>query len=140
MEGPNHDPEELVTGTEARALPSRPSQHHGLMPEQEILGHERLAVPHARTEQAEQKQQVLEHGPNSMPLNACSCPDRLSRPQGLASLRHPPSRRYCDRKRAQGKRHNHAVLCLARRRVDVLHAMLTHRAPYRTPAPLAAAA
>lgn len=58
----------------------------------------------------------------------------------FASLRHPPSRTYYDRKRAQGKRHNQAVLCLARRRVDVLHAMLSQGVPYRAPAPLAAAA
>ena len=58
----------------------------------------------------------------------------------FASLRHPPSRTYYDRKRAQGKRHNQAVLCLARRRVDVLHAMLSQGVLYRTPAPLAAAA
>ena len=58
----------------------------------------------------------------------------------FASLRHPPSRTYYDRKRAQGKRHNQAVLCLARRRVDVLHAMLSQGVPYHTPAPLAAAA
>jgi len=58
----------------------------------------------------------------------------------FASLRHPPSRTYYDRKRTQGKRHNQAVLCLARRRVDVLHAMLSHGVQYRTPAPLAAAA
>ena len=53
----------------------------------------------------------------------------------FASLRHPPSRTYYNRKRAEGKRHNQAVLCLARRRVDVLHAMLTHRSAYRLPAP-----
>ena len=58
----------------------------------------------------------------------------------FASLRHAPSRAYYDRKRTEGKRHNQAVLCLARRRVDVLHAMLTQRVPYRPPAPLAAAA
>jgi transposase len=58
----------------------------------------------------------------------------------FASLRHAPSRTYYDRKRAQGKRHNQAVLCLARRRVDVLHAMLSQRMPYRPPAPLPAAA
>jgi len=58
----------------------------------------------------------------------------------FASLRHEPSRTYYDRKRAQGKRHNQAVLCLARRRVDVLHAMLSHRVLYHAPAPLAAAA
>jgi len=38
----------------------------------------------------------------------------------FASLRHEPSRTHYDRKGAQGKRHNQAVLCLARRRVDVL--------------------
>jgi transposase len=58
----------------------------------------------------------------------------------FASLRHAPSRTYYDRKRAQGKRHNQAVLCLARRRVDVLHAMLSSGTQYRTPAPLAPAA
>jgi transposase len=58
----------------------------------------------------------------------------------FASLRHAPSRTYYDRKRAQGKRHNQAVLCLARRRVDVLHAMLSQGVPYRPPASLPAAA
>jgi transposase len=58
----------------------------------------------------------------------------------FASLRHTPSRTYYDRKRAQGKRHNQAVLCLARRRVDVLHAMLSQGVLYRSPAPLADAA
>jgi transposase len=58
----------------------------------------------------------------------------------FASLRHEPSRTYYDRKRAQGKRHNQAVLCLARRRVDVLHAMLSRGEPYRAPTPLPAAA
>lgn len=48
----------------------------------------------------------------------------------FASLRHPPSRTYYERKRTQGKRHNEAVMCLARRRVDVLHAMLTKRELY----------
>ena len=58
----------------------------------------------------------------------------------FASLRHAPSRTYYDRKRAEGKRHNQALLCLARRRVDVLHAMLSHATLYHSPAPLAAAA
>jgi transposase len=53
----------------------------------------------------------------------------------FASLKHPPSRTYYDRKRTEGKRHNQAVLCLARRRVDVLHAMLSRQLPYRLPAP-----
>jgi transposase len=51
----------------------------------------------------------------------------------FASLRHSPSRAYYDRKRAQGKRHNQAVLCLARRRVDVLHAIVSQGLSYRTP-------
>ena len=58
----------------------------------------------------------------------------------FASLRHEPSRIYYDRKRAQGKRHNQAVLCLARRRVDVLHAMLSQGVPYHYPTQLPTAA
>ena len=48
----------------------------------------------------------------------------------FCSLNHPPSRAYYDRKREGGKRHNAAIICLARRRTDVLHAMLTTRTPY----------
>jgi transposase len=48
----------------------------------------------------------------------------------FASLSHPPSRAYYDRKRAEGKKHNAALICLARRRVDVLHAMLRTNTPY----------
>ncbi len=54
----------------------------------------------------------------------------------FAALRSDPtSRAYYDRKRAQGKKHNAALICLTRRRCDVLFAMLKHRQPYRTPAP-----
>ena len=49
----------------------------------------------------------------------------------FASLPHPPSRAYYDHKRAQGKKHNAALICLARRRVDVLFAMLRNRQPYQ---------
>ncbi len=61
----------------------------------------------------------------------------------FAALRSDPvSRAYYDRKRAQGKKHNAALICLSRRRVDVLFAMLKNREPYRapnpTPQPLAA--
>ena len=38
----------------------------------------------------------------------------------FASLADPLSRAYYDRKRAEGKKHNAALICLARRRVDVL--------------------
>ena len=43
----------------------------------------------------------------------------------FASLRaDPESRAYYDRKRAEGKRHNAALICLARRKTDVLYAMV----------------
>ena len=42
----------------------------------------------------------------------------------FAELRDPESRAYYDRKIAQGKRHNQALIALARRRSDVLYAML----------------
>ena len=51
----------------------------------------------------------------------------------FASLADPTSRAYYDRKRAQGKRHNAALICLARRRIDVLYAMLRDRKPYQQP-------
>ena len=57
----------------------------------------------------------------------------------FAALRcDPTSRAYYDRKRAPGKKHNAALICLARRRCDVLHAMLRNHVPYRTPEPAAA--
>lgn len=49
----------------------------------------------------------------------------------FASLKHPPSRAYYDRKRAEGKSHTAALTCLARRRVDVMHAMIRDRQPYQ---------
>ncbi|GAA2326447.1 hypothetical protein GCM10010431_55860 [Streptomyces kunmingensis] len=42
----------------------------------------------------------------------------------FASLSSPESRAYYDKKRAEKKRHNAALICLTRRRVDVLFAML----------------
>ena len=54
----------------------------------------------------------------------------------FAALHDPTSRAYYDRKRAAGKKHNAALICLARRRCDVLHAMLRNGTHYeiRTPA------
>jgi len=52
----------------------------------------------------------------------------------FASLRDPASCAYYDRKRAEGKTHTAALLCLARRRADVLHAMIRTRKPYQAPA------
>jgi len=42
----------------------------------------------------------------------------------FSALRDPTSRAYYDRKRAEHKSHHHALLALARRRCDVLHAMI----------------
>lgn len=53
----------------------------------------------------------------------------------FAALHHPPSRTYYDRKRAEGKRHNQAIIALARRRSDVLFAMLRDGTVYEDPAP-----
>ncbi|WP_196791752.1 transposase [Motilibacter deserti] len=52
---------------------------------------------------------------------------------GFASLGAPASRAYYDRKRAEGKRHNAALICLARRRVDVLLGMFRARTRALTP-------
>lgn len=44
----------------------------------------------------------------------------------FASIRfHEPSKTYYERKRAEGKRHNAEIICLARRRCNVIYAMLT---------------
>ena len=51
----------------------------------------------------------------------------------FASLSDPTSRIYYDRKRAEGKKHNAALICLARRRCDVLYAMLRNGTHYRHP-------
>jgi transposase len=49
----------------------------------------------------------------------------------FCSLGSPASRRFYERKRSEGKRHHQALIALARRRIDVLHAMLRTREPYR---------
>lgn len=53
----------------------------------------------------------------------------------FASLRDPASRAFYDRKRAEGKQHNAAVICLARRRCDVILAMLRSGRPYQAEIP-----
>lgn len=56
----------------------------------------------------------------------------------FAALADPTSRTYYDKKIRQGKHHTQAVLCLARRRADVLFAMLrdgTFYQPQPAPAP-----
>ncbi|HET9137918.1 IS110 family transposase [Actinophytocola sp.] len=52
----------------------------------------------------------------------------------FAALSDPVNRAYYDRKRAEGKKHNAALICLARRRCDVLFAMLRNKTFYRPPA------
>lgn len=51
----------------------------------------------------------------------------------FASLRDPESKAFYDRKRAEGKKHNAALICLARRRCDVILAMLRDHERYLTP-------
>jgi transposase len=58
----------------------------------------------------------------------------------FASLRDPASKAFYDRKRAEGKRHNAALICLARRRCDVILAMLRTRQPYQPARPAPATA
>jgi transposase len=53
----------------------------------------------------------------------------------FASLADPPSRAYYERKISEGKRHNQALICLARRRSDVIFAMLRNGAFYHPPTP-----
>ena len=49
-----------------------------------------------------------------------------------ALQRDPASRAYYARKRAEGKTHHQALIALARRRVNVLYAILRDRRPYKT--------
>jgi transposase len=53
----------------------------------------------------------------------------------FAALRDPISRAYYTRKITQGKRHNQALIALARRRCDVLFAMLRDGTLYSPPRP-----
>ncbi len=52
----------------------------------------------------------------------------------IAAIHDPVSRGYYQRKRTEGKNHTQAVIALARRRLNVLWAMLRTRTPYQ-PAP-----
>nr|WSZ18809.1 IS110 family transposase [Streptomyces canus] len=59
----------------------------------------------------------------------------------LISIRNcDASRRFYERKRAEGKRHTQAVLALARRRINVLWALIRDRRCYQSELPVAAAA
>ena len=52
---------------------------------------------------------------------------------GEEDLADPVSRAHYDRNRAQGKKHNAALTCLARRRCNVLHTMLKNGTTCQTP-------
>jgi len=56
---------------------------------------------------------------------------RILYQSAFCSLQHPVSRAFYDRKRREGKRHHQALIALARRRVNVLWAMLRDRHPYQ---------
>jgi transposase len=51
----------------------------------------------------------------------------------VAAQHDPEARAYYQRKRAEGKKHNAAIICLARRRCDLILAMLKTQTPYRRP-------
>ena len=57
----------------------------------------------------------------------------------FCSLHSPDSRAFYARKRREGKRHHQALIALARRRINVLWAMLQRRQPYVAAPPSAAA-
>ena len=48
----------------------------------------------------------------------------------VATQHDPDARAYYQRKRAEGKKHNAAVICVARRRCNLIHSMLTTATPY----------
>ena len=56
----------------------------------------------------------------------------------VAAQHDPAARAYYQRKRAEGKRHNAAVVCVARRRCNIILAMLKTQTPYHSPQPQAA--
>jgi transposase len=63
---------------------------------------------------------------------------RVFHQSAFCSLRHPDSRALYDRKRREGKRHHRAVIALARRRINVLWAMLNNRHAFQPNFKLAA--
>ena len=53
----------------------------------------------------------------------------------VAAQHDPHARAYYQRKRAEGKRHNAAVTCVARRRCNIILAMPKTQTPYQPPHP-----
>ena len=65
------------------------------------------------------------------PLGGNKALKRVFYQSAFCSLSHPDSRAFYDRKRREGKRHHQAVLALARRRINVLWAMLNSRQQFQ---------
>lgn len=61
----------------------------------------------------------------------------LFRSAWVASCHDPISIAYYQRKRAEGKKHNAAIMCLARRRCDVLYSMIKTAPSPKKKAPVA---
>ena len=53
----------------------------------------------------------------------------------VAAQHDPEARAYYQRKLSEGKRHNAAVICVARRRCNIILAMLKTQTPYQQPHP-----
>lgn len=53
----------------------------------------------------------------------------------IAAQHDPDARAYYQQKRSEGKRHNAAVICVARRRCNIILAMLKTQTPYQPPPP-----
>lgn len=68
-------------------------------------------------------------------------PRNLLGTSALVSVRYDPnSRKFYERKRAEGKKHIQAVLALARRRVNVIWALIRDRRCYEVTPPVSEAA
>ena len=84
---------------------------------------------------------LRQFGKTSVPRRATGGGKALRRvfyQAAFTSLGRPDSRAFCDRKRAEGKRHHQAVIALARRRGNALWAILQNRTPFRENLKLAA--
>jgi transposase len=73
------------------------------------------------------------------PLSGNKGLKRVFYQSAFCSLHHPVSRAFYQRKRREGRRHHQALIALARRRVDVLWAMLRDRSLFECRSPRLAA-
>ncbi len=76
--------------------------------------------------------------PATTPLTGDRALKRVFYQSAFCAIPHDPtSKAFYDRKRAEGKRHHQALIALARRRINVLYAMLRDRQPYQPRPPKA---